>query len=239
MTDEKRHSSTLEACSENRAKLTPPPSHVAPSGFGLPGQTLGSISLSQSVKKFLSNPVVDHYRHTLWNSVCTNEQSIAYFDNISTNAVSYNWSFGDGSANSSVTNPSHTYKITEDNNSFNVILVATSAGGCSDTSIVTIGVYQNVSYFVPNSFTPDGDLFNNEFKPIFNSEVSEDNYSLLIFNRWGEVIFESKNKNIGWDGTFGPDKIKCQSNVYSWKIEFSKNSNDERIRLVGHVNLLR
>jgi hypothetical protein len=59
VTEEKRQSSTFVACSENRAKLTPPPSHVAPRGFGLPGQTRGSISLSQSVKKVSANPVVD------------------------------------------------------------------------------------------------------------------------------------------------------------------------------------
>ena len=78
VTEEKRQSSTFVACSENRAKLTPPPSHVAPRGFGLPGQTRGSISLSQSVKKFSSNPGVDHFRHTYFDWVWTHEQVFAF-----------------------------------------------------------------------------------------------------------------------------------------------------------------
>jgi gliding motility-associated-like protein len=60
---------------------------------------------------------------------------------------------------------------------------------------------------------------------------------LLIFNRWGEVIFESNNSEIGWDGTYGGDI--CQDGTYTWVIEFKELGKDKRNRISGHVHLLR
>ena len=159
----------------------------------------------------------------------------ADFFNSSENASSYQWSFGDGSQ-STLTNPSHDYNIGENEN-FLIQLIAFSANGCSDTTIEILPIVQNTVYYVPNSFTPDGDKYNNEFKPVFNNQVSNENYSMMIFNRWGELIFESKDKNKGWNGTF-ENKI-CQTDTYIWKIIFSDIKNDDRKQIVGHVNLLK
>ncbi len=159
----------------------------------------------------------------------------ANFFNISENATTYNWTFGDGNQSTS-TNPSNDYSISDKQN-FTVQLIAYSENGCTDTIIEILNVVQNIVFYVPNSFTPDGNEFNNEFKPFFNDQVSQDNYSMMIFNRWGELIFESTDKNEGWDGTFGNEM--CQTDTYIWKIEFSDVKNDDRKQIVGHVNLLK
>lgn len=61
----------------------------------------------------------------------------------------------------------------------------------------------------------------------------------MIFNRWGELIFESKDANMGWDGVYGSTGGICQDGVYTWKITFRTEGTNERNILTGHVNLIR
>ena len=92
-------------------------------------------------------------------------------------------------------------------------------------------------FYIPNTFTPDGDEFNQTFKPIFTSGFHAHDFKLLIFNRWGEVIWESNDAEIGWDETYNGKIV--QNGTYVWKVEFKILKNDERILKTGHVNVLR
>ena len=80
---------------------------------------------------------------------------------------------------------------------------------------------------------------------MFTSGFDPQDYVLYIFNRWGEIIFESRNPEIGWDGSYGtwdqsPKQIELvQDGTYTWKIEFKVSRWDERRVAVGHVNLIR
>jgi gliding motility-associated-like protein len=64
---------------------------------------------------------------------------------------------------------------------------------------------------------------------------------LRIYNRWGELIFESHDVSVGWDGSYGDSgQIEiCQDGTYTWKIEFKTSMNDERKSIQGHLNLIR
>ena len=62
---------------------------------------------------------------------------------------------------------------------------------------------------------------------------------MIIFNRWGELIFESHDASIGWAGTYGADGHVCQEGTYTWKIEVKTAATGERKSFVGHVNILR
>ena len=64
-------------------------------------------------------------------------------------------------------------------------------------------------------------------------------FHFLIFNRWGEIIWESYDASVGWDGTYGVAGDLVQDGTYVWKLEFKTNMNDERKFLTGHVNLIR
>jgi gliding motility-associated-like protein len=159
-------------------------------------------------------------------------------DNSSVGASSYEWDFGDGNS-STETNPSHTYPGEEEGN-FLVQLIATSQYGCKDTAYQTVLMREELLYFVPNTFTPDDDKFNETFKPVFTSGFDPQDYTLLIFNRWGETIFVSKNANIGWDGTYiGNGDQLVSDGTYVWKIIFKTKYEDERVVEVGHVNVLK
>lgn len=163
-----------------------------------------------------------------------------FFNNSSIGANSYLWDFGDSTQFSTLTNPSHVYPFDIANN-YPVMLIATSSLGCTDTAYSYIEVLEDLIYYVPNAFTPDGDIVNQTFQPVFTSGFDPFNYYLRIFNRWGEVIFESADASIGWDGsyTLNGNVNPCQSGVYIWTIEFKSPNNDEKQVITGHVSLLR
>ena len=87
--------------------------------------------------------------------------------------------------------------------------------------------------FVPNTFTPNGDGDNDFFYPK-GANIRE--YNMIIFNRWGELVYESNDFDNKWDGTFNGKP--CPDGTYVWRIRYS----DERqinFEKMGHVNLLR
>ncbi|PHR42956.1 MAG: hypothetical protein COA32_16850 [Fluviicola sp.] len=159
------------------------------------------------------------------------------FNNNSSGASTYEWNFGDGQTSTDV-NPTHDYPAVED--TFVVQLIATSANGCKDTAYAVVRIFEELIFYVPNTFTPDNDDFNEVFKPIFTSGFDPFDYTLLIFNRWGEVVFESNNADVGWDGTYGAESDRIvRDGTYVWKIIFKTKKNDERMVEVGHVNVLK
>ncbi|MDH4474644.1 MAG: gliding motility-associated C-terminal domain-containing protein [Fluviicola sp.] len=162
------------------------------------------------------------------------------FLNTSVGATSYVWDFGD-STTSTAENPQHDYTGNPITN-YTVMLIATSDLGCVDTAYQIIQVTEELIFYVPNAFTPDGDEFNNLFKPVFYSGFDPYDFSLLIFDRWGEIIFESNDATMGWDGTYGANDSNngiVQNGTYTWKIEFKSSVTDERKIALGHLNLLR
>lgn len=159
------------------------------------------------------------------------------FTNTSINAHSYLWDFGDDSPTSSIVNPTHKYSEEEDKD-YIVTLVAYNADGdCTDTVRAVIKVIDELIYYVPNTFTPDGDDYNETFKPIFTSGFDVLEYKLFIYNRWGETLFESHNSEIGWDGTYNGQIIK--DGTYIWKIEFKETMTDKHYTKMGHVTIIR
>jgi gliding motility-associated-like protein len=63
-------------------------------------------------------------------------------------------------------------------------------------------------------------------------------YEFLIFNRWGELIWETHNVSFGWDGSYN-DGMKSPDGIYTWKLTFKTMNNDEKLMKTGHVTLIR
>ena len=170
----------------------------------------------------------------------TDLENTIHFTNLSTGASAYNWYFGDGTPMSQLVDPIHTYNFDE-NGTYQVMLVAFSPAGCSDTAYSSFQYAEELVFWVPNSFTPDGNEYNQVFLPIFSSGYDPYNYNLSIYNRWGELIFESNDMTIGWDGTYvSSGKIhESQDDVYTWKIRYKVKSNDEHKIAVGHVTIIK
>jgi gliding motility-associated-like protein len=153
------------------------------------------------------------------------------FLNLSTNDVQWMWNFGDGTS-SNQENPTHVFTTS---NEFEIELIAIN-GICVDTTSIVLTIDEDFIIYVPNSFTPDGDEFNNSFQPIISYNGTFD-YELLIFDRWGEIVFESKNPNESWDGTYKKCKL-VQDGVYVWKITITGNKKLNK-ELRGHVTVLK
>ena len=192
-----------------------------------------SSSLSLQDYIHVENPPIASFIPS--TTVLSETEPEVFLNNTSQGAVSYEWNFGDGTVETSV-NPSHEY-YTEEPGGYVITLIAYSEMGCTDTAEVFLRVKEELIYYVPNSFTPDGDQFNQTFQPVFTSGFDIYNFNMLIFNRWGEIVFETNDASIGWDGThtgsIAPD------GVYTWKIVVKTSENDERKEFVGHVNLIR
>ena len=91
--------------------------------------------------------------------------------------------------------------------------------------------------FIPNTFTPDGDENNNEWAPVFTSGFDPYRFELLVFNRWGQIIWESHNPQSKWDGTY--NNSKCQDGVYFWTVTYGVEDTDERKQIQGHLTIIR
>jgi gliding motility-associated-like protein len=172
--------------------------------------------------------------------VSTFDTEVIFF-NESENASDYLWNFGDGTNETNEENPIHVFP-NEEFGLYGVTLIASTPLGCNDTAYVVIKVEEEIIFYVPNTFTPDDDDFNPTFQPVFTSGYDPFDYTLLIFNRWGEIIFESHDVEVGWDGTYGTDegkKVEVQDGTYTWTIDFKTVNSDERMYVNGHVNVLR
>lgn len=198
--------------------------------------TLNGCSSSTTVANMIE---VDNYPIAAFepsSQVFSEPNQALSFWNSSVGASTYQWNFGDGGSSSEEA-PTHIFDI--ENEGTTVLLYAYSSLGCSDTASYYIGFDPGLVYYIPNSFTPDADQFNQTFLPIFTSGFDPYNYQLLIYNRWGEVIFESLNPEIGWDGTFGQQGNPCPVGTYTYMITVKLPSVDKRQAIKGHVNLIR
>jgi len=128
---------------------------------------------------------------------------------------------------------------------YTVQLVASNMGYCIDTAKINIFINADLLLFIPNSFTPDGDENNETFIPIFSNVDLVENYELQIYNRWGELVFESRDPLIGWDGISNNSKgFYHQTGTYTWKLKYTWRQDDiSKLNkpqfLVGHVNLFK
>jgi gliding motility-associated-like protein len=170
------------------------------------------------------------------------DPEIQFINSSSSNSVYYKWIFGDGSPVSNLVNPKHIYigdgsNGLPDPGKYTVELYAYINQDCWDSTSTIITIDDEQIYYIPNTFTPNGDEKNNTFQPIFTSGYDAQNYHFLIYNRWGELIFESNNPVIGWDGTYG-DKL-LGNDTYTWKLQFKEKMTEKEHYLTGHVNLLK
>ena len=121
--------------------------------------------------------------------------------------------------------------------SITIQLTVSDDQGCSDDVISVLNIIEDAAIYIPNTFSPDGDAFNNTFH-VFGKNISSKGFELTVFNRWGEVIFSSQDPNVGWDG-YVVDRGPSPVGVYSYRLSYSFVNRDESEIIHGHVHLLR
>jgi gliding motility-associated-like protein len=148
--------------------------------------------------------------------------STVYFQNNSLNATAYIWQVNNTEF-SIAANPSY---LTNDEEYLIFTLVALNQA-CTDTFEVQVPIIESSWVYAANCFTPDGDEFNPTWRPYISDNFDPSNYHLMLYNRWGEVIWESFDYNSAWDGTYSTHGQAVQDGVYTWVLRLKKKKNDE------------
>lgn len=159
------------------------------------------------------------------------DRIIDFWDQIALSAIaseegSFQWTPWEGLSCDTCAN---TYALPSQSMEYTVTFTADNTCTATDKVLVII----NGSLFVPNTFTPNGDAMNDEFG-VWGSELAE--VHLQVFNRWGELIFESDAMDKRWDGRY--KGVPSPIDTYVWKVSATEISGLKR-EAIGHVNLVR
>lgn len=121
--------------------------------------------------------------------------------------------------------PNETYRFT-----------VTTDGPCPVPARLNLSLAEVKSdIYLPNAFSPNGDNINDQFLPVFNCELV-DYYNLQIFDRWGNLIFETDNKSIGWNGKY--ENVNMIPGVYTYIIQYKVHNTEKKVK-TGDVTLIR
>lgn len=151
------------------------------------------------------------------------------FINHSIFSNTYLWNFGDGVTSDNET-PHHVY---EQAGVYQVMMIANNQYNCPDTVYMDITVRPEPTIYVPNAFTPNGDGKNDLFMA---QGTNIEEFELLVFDRWGTMVFKTNNMQSGWDGTI--NGVEAKQDVYVYKIQYTTNHR-EKESIEGHVSLLK
>ena len=167
--------------------------------------------------------------------ISSESQEIQTVNTSSGNIVDYQWIVPNASPiNGSTVNFTTTINIQKEG-SYPITLIVENQSGCIDSITKYIIVKIDPSIYVPNTFTPDGDAFNNSWLYSLNGYDIE-RFNVRVFNRWGEIIWESKDPSIYWDGTFEGNLV--QSGTYIWTMNIKDDNTDEVFYYKGHINII-
>ena len=168
----------------------------------------------------------------------TSVENLIQFVDLSSNAESYEW-YLEEELFSQSSSPSLLLPTADIPENWPICLVTTHENSCTDTLCTVIPTSNELLLFIPTAFTPDNDGVNDFFKPVLRS-VDIDRYSLSIFDRWGNIIWQTTDIEDSWNGAGAEESAYFASDgIYSWKIHVRrKDSTDER-EYLGMVTLIR
>lgn len=178
----------------------------------------------QPTAAFLANP----------QSVSVFDGTVRFRNRSSTDAVYLDWDFGDGTQDSWSNEVEHDYETA---GHYPVILRAENEYGCFDSAQLVVHIQAEATLWVPSAFTPNSDGDNDEFRA-YGESVGVDNYSMQVFNRWGERVFEGKSLTDAWNGRMTNGEPAPQG-VYVYRITYTDEVDFKEVDVAGSVTLIR
>lgn len=150
----------------------------------------------------------------------------------------YEWQFTNstnvgGIDTSTLKNPT---KIYDNNGRFPAMLVVKNEYGCSDSVFHIIEIEEDVNVFIPNTFTPNDDNINDVFF-VKGIGLKSEGFYMEVFDRWGTLLFSTKDINKGWDGTVKGQK--AAEGVYVYRVKVVGNNGVGKKEFKGHVTLMK
>ena len=168
------------------------------------------------------------------NYLCRAYDSASFKNTSSGNIVKWKWDFGNGQTDTTSSPHQQYYSINDNDLNYRVSLIVYDTAGCSDTAYHLVKVVNNCYIAVPTAFTPNGDGLNDYLYPL--NAYKATNLLFRIYDRRGQLIFETKDWSRKWDGTF--NGTPQSTGVYVWMLEY----NDERGKKIfknGTTTLIR
>ena len=147
----------------------------------------------------------------------------------------WSWDFGDGTSSNQKDPPDHLFPPTGEESKYTILLVTTDSIGCMDTARQVIDVLKTCYIAVPGAFTPNGDGVNDYLYPL-NALKAED-LQFRVYNRWGQMVFETTNWLKRWDGTIGGSL--APAGTYVWTLSYTDGETGRRIVQKGTSVLIR
>ncbi|MFN8698082.1 MAG: PKD domain-containing protein [Flavobacteriales bacterium] len=118
-------------------------------------------------------------------------------------------------------------------------LTVTDVNNCTDVLLSPIIINDIFQYYIPNAFTPNNDGINDVFR-FYGADIDENRFLLQVFNRWGDILFETTDPNVPWLGDYRDSgEYFGQNEVYLWRAKVASKSTGERKEFEGHVTLIR
>ncbi len=149
----------------------------------------------------------------------------------------FEWStIGGAPSSSTEESPSVVYPDGVPGN-YPVELTVTNIHGCTNTVSSFVNILSDVIIYAPNAFTPDGDEFNEGWR-VYMEGIDVFDFHCVVFNRYGEIVWESFNVEGIWNGTYGDGSI-VQDGTYVWVVDAKEATNDRRIEFRGTVHVLK
>lgn len=157
--------------------------------------------------------------------------TVRYNDHSIGSVVTWEYDFGDGAYAST---PSASHEFNEAGEYW-TILTVTDNHNCVDTAMVLITVVPDVVIYVPNAFTPNADGVNDVWMPVI-SNYGDEFFEVVIYSRWGELIFKSSDPHVGWNGKHNGKLV--EAGVFTYKITYGDVFNNKYVK-TGTVTVVR
>lgn len=171
-----------------------------------------------------------------WSPIEPMLGGIVSFENTSIGGITYTWDINGQEASGE----NVTYNVpSEVDGEFQACLQVEGQGGCLDAQCYTVVVSNEAFIFVPNSFTPDADGTNDVFAPIIAGLTSDFRYSFRVYDRWGDVIFETNDPTEVWTGNVHGGNYYAQPDAYVYEITLQLRAGEPPFRKVGSIVLIR
>jgi len=121
---------------------------------------------------------------------------------------------------------------------YTITLISESVKGCIDTTSQILTINDDLLWFIPNSFSPNGDGINDIWKPVGNT-VDLSSYVCRIYDRWGRLVFETADIDQGWNGAVEGSDYFADTEVFNYFIEITSATTEEKYELSGFITLIR
>lgn len=173
------------------------------------------------------------------------ETRIDFTSSVSPNVVDWAWTFilGQPEAISFEPNPTFTFPMGQ-GGIYPVTLAVVDTNGCESQVTRNIEIFDFFNVFIPNSFTPNNDGFNDLWR-VYGTDIDPDRFELSVFNRWGKEVFRTEDLDEGWAGQAEFEDVDpsqwyyAQDGVYSYRVVLYSESTNEKREIKGYITLNR